>query len=94
MKAKEWIQRIKDNPHWGRVDIDHEAVDEIDALLSGSELNEMGRAALFGGLTILDIKTLANLKHKGFMPMLNELDQSGASPHTPGCVRWLKGTEK
>lgn len=91
MRAREWIERIKNNPHWGRVDIDHEAVDEIDYLINDSELTRMGRAALFGGLTAIDIKTLANLKHKGFMPILTELDRSGALPHTPGCARWLKG---
>lgn len=80
MKAKEWIQRIIDNPHWGRVDIDHEAVDELDKILNGSNIDTMGQVALIGGLTTEDLLTVANLKHKGLMPFLNKIDKNNIGP--------------
>ncbi len=33
MKAKEWIEMIKEHPNWRRVDIDWEAVDEIKEIM-------------------------------------------------------------
>lgn len=91
MRAKEWIQRINDNPHWGRVEIDWEAIEELTDLIIGSDLSAIGQAAIIGGLTVKDLKTLANLKHKGFMPLLDRIDFVGIIPEELAVVRWDPG---
>ena len=87
MNAKEWILRIDNNPHWGRVDIDWEAINEIKALLKGPELNEMGKVALLGGLTVDDIRTIANLKRNGLMPILTAMDRHNIKPEEIGLSK-------
>ena len=82
MNAKEWIQSILDHPDWSKVDIEWEAVDQIDEIINrGPDLRQMGQLALLGGLTPADVQVLVELKHRGFMPFLRKIMTENMTPH-------------